>query len=433
MISLLKMKRAGLFLLLISMTGLAFAQSVDKVVKQKQVRKILETLSGDDMKGREAFTPGIEKAADYISKQFRKIGLKQMEGVSNYRQSFQMMKPTPIDASAKVGDENIDGKRIIAISGSANLHVTDASGYKKAYIKKGVPFGSEATKLAGSKEPTVVFIDTSFARRFRSLRMLAQFVSISHPDIIFVLTSNDAASFTIDVTQKIDTVTGHNIVGVLPGRRKKDEQVIFSAHYDHLGITKAVDGDSVYNGANDDASGVTAMIMAAKYFKKKKNNERTLAFVAFTAEEEGGLGSQQFSKSMNAEKVVAMFNLEMIGTDSKWGKNSAYITGFNETNMGTILQSNLKGTAFTFYPDPYTEQNLFYRSDNATLARLGVPAHTISTSKMDAEPNYHKLSDEVKTLDVANMTEIVKSIILSATSIVSGKDTPTRVKPGNLR
>ena len=72
--------------------------------------------------------------------------------------------------------------------------------------------------------------------------------------------------------------------------------------------------------------------------------------------------------------------------------------------MGKILEKNLVKSNFKFYPDPYTEQNLFYRSDNATLARLGVPAHTISTSKMDIEPNYHKARDEVGTLDLENMT-----------------------------
>jgi hypothetical protein len=128
-----------------------------------------------------------------------------------------------------------------------------------------------------------------------------------------------------------------------------------------------------------------------------------------------------------------MFNIEMIGTESKWGKNSAYITGYEKTDMGTILQKNLTGTAFTFYPDPYTTQNLFYRSDNATLARLGVPAHTISTSKMDDEPNYHKVSDQIETLDMENMAMIIKSIALSARSIIDGKDSPTRVKVEDLR
>ncbi len=219
----------------------------------------------------------------------------------------------------------------------------------------------------------------------------------------------------------------------MPGKSKKDEYVIFSGHYDHLGVGKPVNGDSIYNGANDDAAGTTAVIMLAKYFKQLKNNERTIVFAAFTAEEIGGYGSQYFSKQFDPDKVMAMFNIEMIGTECKWGKNSAYITGYEKTNMGEMLQKNLEGTGFTFYPDPYTTQNLFYRSDNATLARLGVPAHTISTSKMDNEPNYHKVTDQIETLDMDNMAMIIKSIALSSRGIVAGKETPSRVKVEDLR
>lgn len=219
----------------------------------------------------------------------------------------------------------------------------------------------------------------------------------------------------------------NNVIGILPGKSKPNEYVVFSAHYDHLGTVSDGD-DKVYNGANDDASGTTAVIALAKYFKELGNNERTIIFVAFTAEEIGIVGSRYFSKNINPDEVVAMFNIEMIGTESKWEKNSAYITGFERSDFGTILQKNLKGSNFNFYPDPYTEMQLFYRSDNATLAALGVPAHTISTSKMDSEANYHQLSDEVSTLDLDNMTEIIKAIAISSESIISGKDTPTRVE-----
>src|SRR5258706_11935868 len=135
--------------------------------------------------------------------------------------------------------------------------------------------------------------------------------------------------------------------------------------------------DSIFNGANDDAAGTTAVIMLSKYFSQLKNNERTLIFVAFTGEESGGFGSRYFSKQMNPAKVMAMFNIEMIGTESKWGTNSAYITGYERTDMGKILQANLADSKFHFEPDPYPQQNLFFRSDNATLAEQGVPAHTI--------------------------------------------------------
>ncbi|MGB3007036.1 MAG: M28 family peptidase, partial [Chitinophagaceae bacterium] len=168
-------------------------------------------------------------------------------------------------------------------------------------------------------------------------------------------------------------------------------------------------------------------ILLAKYFKALNNNERTILFVAFTAEEIGGFGSQYFSRTVDADIVMAMFNIEMIGTESKWGKNTAYITGYEKSTMGEILTNNLKGTEFSFYPDPYPVQQLFYRSDNATFAKLGVPAHTISTSKMDSEPNYHKLTDHTETLDMGNMAMIIKAIALSAKSIVTGKETPTRL------
>jgi Zn-dependent M28 family amino/carboxypeptidase len=247
--------------------------------------------------------------------------------------------------------------------------------------------------------------------------------------VVFVLTNENPANYHFEIKSDITSSSLANVVGVLPGKSKKDEYVIFSAHYDHLGVGKPdATGDSIYNGANDDAAGTTAVIMLADYFSKLNNNERTLIFVTFTAEEIGGFGSQYFSKQIDPEKAVAMFNIEMIGTDSKWGNNSAYITGYERSDFGKILQSNLAGSKFHFEPDPYPKQNLFYRSDNATLAALGVPAHTISTSKMDNEPNYHKPSDEISTLDMKNMAEIIKAIAISSQTIISGKDTPSRVE-----
>ena len=218
-----------------------------------------------------------------------------------------------------------------------------------------------------------------------------------------------------------------NVAGMIPGKSKPTEIVVFSGHYDHLGIIKANGQDSIANGADDDASGVTAMIALAKYYKALNNNERTLIFVAFTAEEIGGFGAKHFSKKLNPDNVVAMFNIEMIGKESKFGKNSAFITGFDKSDFGEILQKNLKGTEFAFHPDPYKSQNLFYRSDNATLAALGVPAHTISTDQIDKDPYYHTVKDEYSTLDTDNILATIKAIAKSAISIVKGTDTPSRI------
>jgi Zn-dependent M28 family amino/carboxypeptidase len=155
-------------------------------------------------------------------------------------------------------------------------------------------------------------------------------------------------------------------------------------------------------------------------------------FVAFTAEEIGGFGSQYFSRQLAPDKVVAMFNIEMIGKVAQFGPNTAFITGYERSDFGKLLQQNLQGSAFRFEPDPYTEQNLFYRSDNATLARLGVPAHSISTDQIPTDKLYHSVDDEVESLNLANMTSVITAIAQSATGIVAGQQTPTRITPESV-
>ena len=122
-----------------------------------------------------------------------------------------------------------------------------------------------------------------------------------------------------------------------------------------------------------------------------------------------------------------MFNIEMIGKPAVEGPNTAWITGFERSSFGEILQRAVEGSIYTFYPDPYPTQNLFFRSDNATLARLGVPAHSISTTPIDVDPDYHQVSDEVETLDLDHMTNTIAAIATAAGTIVSGEETPTRV------
>ena len=278
------------------------------------VKKHLYTLADDEMEGRKAGTPGIEKAAQYIEGEFQKLGLKTFQDADNYRQSFE-------------------------------------------------------------KEGLELF----------------------------------------------------NVVGVLEGKEKKDEFVVVSAHYDHLGVLKAVNGDSIANGADDDASGVTAVLTLAKYFKDKDNNVRSIVFVAFTAEEKGLWGSNYFGTQVNPDEIVAGINIEMIGKDSKFGPKTAFLTGFERSDFGEIIQKNLKGTDYKLFPDPYKEFQLFYRSDNASLARLGIPAHTFSTCPIDKDVYYHTVDDEVETLDVGTITETIRAIAVGTRSIIDGSTTPSRL------
>ena len=290
------------------------------IIDSTQVRKHLYTLASDEMEGRRAGTVGIERAAQYIETEFKRLGLTTYDTLSTYRQTFT----------------------------------------------------------------------------FKNRRTQEEIIS-------------------------------SNIIGVLEGKSKKEELVIISAHYDHLGI-RAKEGvlDSIYNGANDDASGVAGILALAEHFKKV-GNERTLVFAAFTAEEMGLIGSTHFGKGIEASKFVAGINLEMIGKTPSFGPNTAWLTGFERSDFGKIIQKNLVGTGYQLFPDPYKKFNLFFRSDNASLARLGVPSHTFSTTPIDVDEDYHQASDEAETLNISVITQTIQAVAVGTQSIIAGEDTPTRV------
>ena len=407
----------------------SFAQNSNSIISKTETERIEKYLASDELEGRQTFSKGIEKAADFISNEFAAVDLEKFKNSNSYLQNFSMIKPKYISLNCVLDNITVDPKEVVVVTTQANLAINEQSNYEIATIQKTENLFGAAYKFLNAHKNYIVLVDESFAPNFLRLAQFKQTLSEDQSNVIYLLTNKIPTKFSIQATHTITQLPLSNVVALLPGKTLPNEYVIFSGHYDHLGINgkKAVNGDSLFNGANDDAAGTTAMIMLSKYFKQLNNNARTIVFVAFTAEESGGFGAKYFSKQFDPLSVKAMFNLEMIGTESKWGKNSAYITGFEKSDMGAILQKNLAGSAFQFYPDPYPDQNLFYRSDNATLAKLGVPAHTISTSKMDNEPNYHKPSDQFETIDIDNMTEIIKAIALSSKTIISGKDSPTRV------
>jgi hypothetical protein len=423
-----------LFIVALLVIGqVTYAQSIDKIINATEVERIERTLAADDMQGRRTFTPGIDKAADFIAAEFKKAGIQPLKGDS-YFQEFAMLKSKFLNANGTLNGNPIPEKNIVALSSQNNVKVNDKSGWEKVNIGESDTLFPVVMRLLETKKNYFITVNEKHARMFNGLKRFREQSFESGSNIVLLLTNETPNTFTIEFNQEVTRAPLKNVVGILPGKKKKDEYVIFSGHYDHLGIGKPNEaGDSIFNGANDDASGVTAVIMLAQYYAQQNNNERTLVFAAFTAEEVGGFGSKHFSEQFDPSKVMAMFNIEMIGTESKWGTNSAFITGYEKTDMGTILEKNLQGSAFKFHPDPYPDQQLFYRSDNATLARQGVPAHTISTSKMDSEKFYHTQEDEIETLDMKNMAEIIKSIAVSARSIVAGKDTPSRVDTKTLR
>lgn len=426
------MKKITILTALLAVSTYSFGQDVNKLINQDDVTRIIKTLSADDMQGRATFTPGIEKAAKFIESEYIKAGLKPLAGNIGYRQNFTMIRSTPVKITAAINGKAIVADSVFA-SGAESFTWASDKDVQVVNVTPDKNFRQEYMSAEKSGKKTLMIVDPKFLSLFKrirdyTLRGNVSFKGKTASSIAFVLGKFDnISSFDISYESKSEELPLFNVAGIIPGKTKPNEFVVFSGHYDHLGIIKAMEGDSIANGADDDASGTTAVISLAKYYKKLNNNDRTLIFVAFTAEEIGEYGSQYFATQVDPDKVVAMFNIEMIGKASKFGQNSAFITGFDRSNFGTILQNNLKGTKFEFHPDPYPDQDLFYRSDNASLAEKGVPAHTISTDQIDIDKLYHTVKDEFSTLDVNNITSTIRAIALSSRTIVSGQDTPTRV------
>lgn len=416
--------------------------STSNSIKEKEVKRVLSALSSDEMMGRGLFNEGIEKAANFISDEFTSIGLASFNGVSSFKQTFNVHSLSIQDVAISINGGSISSSNYFLRMGSNSISWSLDNKPNIIFLDSTANFRDKAGEALSSKEDLLVVVAESHKAMFSKYQSYFSKPKLSFdefsddsstPNLVFVL-SNDVSidALNVNASQSAKDKQLTNVVGVIEGNRA-NEIVLYSAHYDHLGTGAKIEEDSIYNGANDDASGVTAVIELARYFKSQPKPERTLLFVAFTAEEVGGFGSRYFSKQLNPDQIMAMLNIEMIGKESKAGLNSAWMSGWDKSDLGQILQKNLEKENFKFFADPYPDQQLFYRSDNATLARLGVPAHSISTTQIDIDTDYHQLSDEMETLDITNITNTIRAIARGSQGIVDGSQTPSRVDPEQVR
>ena len=215
-----------------------------------------------------------------------------------------------------------------------------------------------------------------------------------------------------------------NVVGVVPGNDAglKDEVVIIGAHYDHIGRANAVKGDAIANGANDNASGTTAVLEMAKYFGKNKTNKRTLVFALFSAEEKGLLGSEHLAKRMKGENVnlYAMLNFEMIGVALQDKPYDLYITGFEKSNLAEVSNAYAGGDLIGYLPTA-KKYGLFGRSDNYPFyTEFKVPSHTYCTFDFTNFDFYHKPGDEVALMDMSHMSKMINRLTPVVEGIANG-------------
>jgi hypothetical protein len=239
------------------------------------------------------------------------------------------------------------------------------------------------------------------------------------------LLPNFAALDTIPTERRVRDV---NVIAVLPGADPalKDEAVVVGAHFDHEGIGDAVNGDSIYNGADDDASGVVAVLEIARMLARGPHPKRTVVFLLTTGEELGMLGTRWYAQqpAIPMARTVADIQIELIGRPDSLagGPGRGWLTGYERSTMGETFAA----AGLPIVPDKRTDQDFFLRSDNIVFARLGVPAHTLSSFNMHTD--YHQPSDDVSRVDFAHMARLI-DVAAQGVRLLANGEKPTW-KPG---
>lgn len=221
-----------------------------------------------------------------------------------------------------------------------------------------------------------------------------------------------------------------NVIGVLRGNDTGSKQaVLLSAHIDHLGERTATgadaNADTIYNGADDDASGVVAVLELARALSSGPRPKRTVYFACFGSEETGGAGAAEFLRRPPTplENIVCNLEFEMIGRpDPKVAADQLWLTGYERSDLGPELQKQ----GARIVPDPHPRENFFFRSDNIQLARRGVVAQTVSSFGL--HPQYHRPDDDLAHIDFGHMTRAIASLIKPARFLANSNFVPQWVK-----
>ena len=243
-----------------------------------------------------------------------------------------------------------------------------------------------------------------FAGSGHTFKEIVELANAGQPMPHFALQGNIRSSVTVNRTP----VRSENVVGILPGSdpKLKNEYIVITAHMDHLGTGNPVNGDSIYNGAMDNASGIATLIETARAAAAKKGFKRSLAFVAVTAEEKGLLGSRYFAMNptVPANAIVANLNTDMFLP--LFPMKSLIVAGIDESDMAADLRKVAAATGIEVMSDPEPERNAFTRSDQYSFIRRGIPALSLKVGFTKNSPEhetvkkwrterYHGVTDDI--------------------------------------
>ena len=450
------------------------AETVDKNVIEGHIY----FLADDALKGRATGSPELKIAASYLANTLRSYGVQPEPSTGTYYQKFNLVRtiapsmlkvvlngedyPYPIAVEANAAtlsgnalylgfgtEEDYKGKdvkgKLILVKGGTS-EATDGRAVYLAHtekqqlaLKNGAIGLVEMTVLPEDFWPRAahfmeesVKIPDAIDMEIKKNAFLHLWVNTSPEKLSALVTSKLPYSIETD-GKKEETLGTQNVVGIVEGTdpKLKEEYIMYSAHYDHVGIgTPDAAGDSIYNGARDNAIGTTAVLSMAANIGKYPT-KRSAVFILFTGEEKGLLGSKYYTEHplFPLKQIVYGFNTDGAGYNNT---KLATVIGLNRTTAQKHIVAGAAAFGLEAIDDPAPEQGLFDRSDNVSFSSKGIPAPTYSTGfdAFDDEINkyYHQAADEADSLDYDYLLKFYQGYVLSGRLIANDPEKPFWVK-----
>ncbi len=440
-------------------------QQALRQIDQRSVTSAIAFLSSDELEGRGTPSPGLTIAAAYVAARFTGAGLVGgAENESFYQRSSIKSLQTPAHG---IEFATTDGKTLShfgllsggpkSVQWQGHCEKIDLSNIDADREFKGVVIAEhDESRSPGRTMITLVRKTKKLAEQGASGLLLTV-----APDsgLIEMAKSNRARPRTASDRRKIFIpvllITGElpeeqqikinfpaeqaveqpvaNVIGILRGSDENlaEEAVVFSAHLDHLGRRENAGDDPIFNGADDNASGVTGVLSLADAFAALETPpKRTVIFMAYWGEERGLLGSRYFVENpcWPLEKIVANINLEMIGRPEPGANQKAWMTGWDQSDLGSVMAAGARRVGVEIFEHPQFSDRLYRASDNWPLVQAGVVAHSFSAGSLHAD--YHGPGDEWEKLNLRHMTEVIRGLFAASLPIAEGTVTPRRSPSG---
>jgi len=399
-------------------------------ITEKRVRDTVTWLASDERKGRDTGSKEIEEAGQWLAARFEKAKLTQVREGTWFHEFT--MPGVRVDSDAvklkltrKVGD---DTKEFALVAGKDVRQYMPSDGLEGdepcTVAKVDDPRLQRLLRARSARRPMILEVPEAHAY-WDKCKGVHQLVTrrrqAARPMFLVregLLPAAPADGREVEWTAnwsvappEVTEITQRNVMAMLPadpGSPTKDEYIVVSSHYDHVGVGTAVDGDMIYNGADDNATGTTAVVLLAEALAEKRLR-RNVLFVCFAAEEKGLTGSRAFCDRppLPLDRIVANLNIEMIGRPAEGNQSKCWFTGPGYSDFAAICEPALARAEIGVVAFRMANA-LFGASDNASFVAKGIVAHSVSAGSL--HDDYHKPGDQVDKLDLPHMTAIIRGL-----------------------